>query len=215
MSWTKRVLRGWPGQKQVPLGWAVRGRGCNEGRGLDHSLKESESKKKDGEMAPSDIVITVVVVFKIEQACTQTLRIFQAVSIHGPQRSLHYLTMWGSLFLRQNKSQPLEWEGSITLNRKDTFQYRNTLHVSKNRVPTGNSLGKLLESPWEAPLFGHCCRHCLSILWPWRAAQRRHAEASVLIARWHMVSSPTKKLPDCPCLGQFCHFCGTGRWPLA
>lgn len=138
-------------------------------------------------MAPRDIIITVVIVFKIEQACTQTLRIFQAVSIHGPQRSLSYLTMWGSIFQRQNKSQPLKWEGPITLNRKDTFQYRNTLHVSKNWVPAGNSLGKLLGSPWEAPPFGHCCRHCLSILGPWRAAQRRHSEATVLIARQHML----------------------------
>ena len=137
--------------------------------------------------------------------------------IHSwPPEKSQYQTMWGSLFQRQNKSQPLKREGSITLNGKNTCHCRNTLHMSKNRVPAGNSLGRILGAPWEPPPFGHCYRHCFSVTWPWRAAQRGHSVVTALIVRWHMeLQSPTKELPDGPCLGPFCSFCGPGRWPLA
>lgn len=73
--------------------------------------------------------------------------------------------------------------GTIPLQRKDTCYYRNTLYMNKNRVPAGDSLGRLLGSPREAPPFEPCRRHCLSVLWPWRAAQPRRSVATVLIVR--------------------------------
>lgn len=87
--------------------------------------------------------------------------------------------------------------------------------MSKNRVPVGDCSGRFLGSPQEPPPFGHCCSRHLSVIWPWRAAQKGCSEATVLIVRWHMeLQSPAKGLPDCPRLSWVCGFCRPGRWPL-
>lgn len=147
----------------------------------------------------------------------QTLRIFQPeVYIHSqhPEKS-RYLTIWVFLLPKTKLTPTTKTRGIITLNRKDSCYYRNTLHTNKHRVPAADSLGRLLGSPWEPPLFEHCCRLCFSVLWPWRAA-RKSSVATSLIVRWYMeLQSLSKELPNCPCLAQFCFFCRTGRWPLA
>ena len=212
MALTRIVLRGWPGWKRVP--WDEQEEEEDITRGSFRPLiEEMKARRKMGRWLQAISLLPLSLFLRLNRLAHKPREFSRLYPFMAP-REVFTIWLWGVLFSKgkidpnhSNERDPLLW--------KDTFQYRNTLHVSKNWVPAGNSLGKLLESPWEAPPFGHCCRHCLSTLWPWRAAQRRHSEATVLIARRHMVSSPTKKLPDCPCLGQFCHFCGTGRWPLA
>lgn len=133
----------------MPLRQAVKERGGNGRRGSDHSLKERK-KNTDGAAARSDIItiIITIITFKIRKMTTN-LEIFQPeayIHVRHPEKS-QYLTVWVFLWPKTKLTPTTKTRGIMTLNRKDSCYYRNTLHTNKRRVPAGDSLGRLLGSP--------------------------------------------------------------------